>query len=380
MVNPRRGRVAFVGPGFPPTSGGVEFVMENLARIAATSGYEVDVLVQVVGADRSLEPVERLSSGVVVRRFASPLESRRFPIAPGLAHYLRKHKADYQLIHGHSFHAAPSALAALVTDLPLIFTPHYHGSGHTPLARAVHHLYSPFARYTFRRAAQVVAVSEQEAALLTARYPSIAKKLSTIYNGVDVDPITAAPPYVESEDVVLIAGRLEDYKRVDLLLRSLPLLKGAAHLVVTGDGPASKHLGQLIRLLRLDSRVSLVGHLSRESLRRWQRTASVYVTLSLHEAFNLGMLEAIAARCKVLASDIPAHRELVKFAPAGTAILLPVDSGPQEVAIALDRLLSSPTPVSDGLTTLPTWDDAGSLYLRHYDRLATLIPNSGLAG
>ena len=50
--------------------------------------------------------------------------------------------------------------------------------------------------------------------------------------------------------------------------------------------------------------------MSDDVLRRWQRTADVVVSLSTRESFGLSLAEGIAAGAAIVASEIPAHREM----------------------------------------------------------------------
>ena len=65
-------------------------------------------------------------------------------------------------------------------------------------------------------------------------------------------------------------------------------------------------------------RIHLVGHAGEAVLSALYRRADLVVCPSLYEGFGLTLLEAMASGCPVLATDIPAHREVgggaVRFA------------------------------------------------------------------
>ncbi len=358
-------RVALVGPSFPPQLGGVEVHLARLADGLRALGCEVDVLVQSQRADPPVPKLQALSSGVRVRWFPSRTRSRRFPVAPSLVTYLRNNLGRFDVIHGHSFHAVPGALAMLLARGPAVFTAHYHGGGHTPAARALHHIYRPIGARATRGAHALIANSQYEADLLSADFRLPKDAITVLYPGIDVDDIVTAVPYATSSPVILTGGRLEDYKQVDLAIAALGLLPPATRLAVMGDGPSFPRLQATAASLGVTDRVSFLGRLDTQSVRRWQRSASVYVSLSRHEAFGLTLLECLAAGARVVATDIPASREISSLVPARTHFL-PVTPSPAQVADAIQRQLATPRSVPH-LEGLPTWPKLSESCLAIYN-------------
>src|SRR5215468_451201 len=300
-------RISLVSPGFPPQLGGVEVVVGCLADKLRGQGHQVTVYAQRPRG--SSFPALR---DYPVRRFADWSGSRQFPVAPGLARALWRDRGKLDVIHAHSFHAAPAMMAATVPKVPLVFTPHCHAVGHTRVASALHTVYDPLAALLFRRADKVTCVSVAEFELLLRRYPSVEPRLSIIPLGVDTQAILAAEPFETDRPTVLIAGRLEPYKRVEVAIRAFAAMQEDAQLVICGTGSHRPALECLARELGIAARVCFRGEVSDGELRRWQRTATSTVSLSGREAFGLVLLEAAVAGSQVVASDIPAHTELAQ--------------------------------------------------------------------
>jgi glycosyltransferase involved in cell wall biosynthesis len=272
-----------------------------------------------------------------VRRFADWTGFRQFPVAPGLARALWRDRGLFDVIHTHSFHAVPAMMAATVPKVPLVFTPHFLPAGGTRIASTVHTLYDPLATLLFRRADKVTCVSVAESELLLRRYPSVEPRLSIVPLGVDTQALMAAEPFETDRPVVLVAGRLEPYKRVDTAIRAFASMREDALLVVCGTGSHRPALERLVRELGIASRVCFRHPVSDEELRRWQRTAASTVSLSAREAFGLVVLEAAVAGSRVVASDIPAHAELAhRLENAGTRVAV-VAPDVADVAAALDK-------------------------------------------
>jgi glycosyltransferase involved in cell wall biosynthesis len=298
-------RISLVSPGFPPQLGGVEVVVGNLGDELHGHGHQVTVYAQ-----RPRGSSFPASPDYPVRRFADWSGSRQFPVAPGLARALWRDRGLFDVIHAHSFHAVPAMMAATVPNVPLVFTPHFHAVGHTRAASALHIVYDPLATLLFRRADKVTCVSVAESELLLRRYPAVEPRLSIIPLGVDTQALLAADPFETDRPVVLVAGRLEPYKRVDTAIRAFAAMRTDAQLIVCGTGSHRSALQCLTQELGIVGRVSFRGQVSDGELRRWQRTATSTVSLSAREAFGLVLLEAAVAGSRVVASDIPAHAEL----------------------------------------------------------------------
>jgi glycosyltransferase involved in cell wall biosynthesis len=315
-------KVSLVSPGFPPQLGGVEVVVGHLADELTGYGHRVTVYAQ-----RSRGSSFRAGPDYPVHWFADWSGSRQFPVAPGLLHALWRDRGLFDVIHAHSFHALPAMMAATVPRVPLVFTPHFLAAAGTRLASAVHIVYDPLATLLFRRAESVTCVSAAEAELLLQRYPFIEPRLSVVPLGADIQALLAAEPFDADRPVILVAGRLEAYKRVDTAIRAFACMRNKdAQLVVCGTGPHLPALEGLVRELGIAARVFFRGQVSQEELHRWQRTAIVTLSLSPLECFGLVLLEATVAGSRVVASDIPAHAELanrVGRVDAGMALVSP---------------------------------------------------------
>jgi len=367
-------RVALVGPGFPPVVGGVESVMEAHARGLAALGCRVEVLVQSRRTDPTSSPEVPLPDGVILRRFPSWTHSNRFSVAPGLGMFLQHHAQEFDVVHGHSYHGIPALLGATARAKTFVFTPHYHRTGHTVAARFLHRVYGPVARHTFARADAIIAVSNQEAKLIAQDFRISNSAVTVIPNGIDLEVYRQESRFVVEEPVVLVAGRLEEYKQVESAIRAMSDYRThPARLVIVGDGPAMSSLLQARRALGLVDRVDFLGTVDSTTLRRWQRTAAVVVSLSRHEAFGMVLLEGIVNGAAAVASDIPAHRELHDLVPGAAITFVPADAAPVEIAAAISSQLraSKTTGSIPDLSRLVSWCDVARLHFNLYVRLTT---------
>lgn len=377
-------RIAVVSPGYPPAPGGVESVVAHSARALVRAGFEVEVLAQERRADL---PRTESDAGVLVRRFRCN-QAENLRAAPGLYRYLARHAAEYDVVHGHSYHALVGVAAALVArgrgrGTPIVLSPHFHGTGHTEARALMHRLYTPWGRAAVAASRAVVCVSPSEAALFEHRFPKAVSKISVIPNAVDTDAIRAARPLVGEPPTVLSVGRLEAYKRVDRLVRAFGALARSAadgpRLVVIGTGPDRARLEALAADVCPPGTVRFLGRVEDAELHRWLRTARVLCSLSEHEAYGLAPAEALAAGARVVLSDIPAHTQ---FTASGRAELVTAHAD-AALAQALRRALEADPIPADAPSPVPGWDEIGArladLYTALRQNTRTPAPVGALA-
>jgi glycosyltransferase involved in cell wall biosynthesis len=324
-----------VSPGYYPTIGGVERHVQDVSEGLARLGNEVVVVTTT--RERALAPVAVINGVVVHRLPAVGPQAYQFPI--GLYGYLRRHAAGYQVVHAHSYHALPMLEALLVCGRRTVITPHYHGHGHTRLANILHRPYNLAAIPAMRRAGRIVCVSQAEADTVAERLRVPRRAILVVPNVVALAGLADAR--IErtqggSEVVLLSVGRLEPYKRVDRLIQALPYLPDAYGLVVIGTGRDQRRLQDLAGALSLKpGRLRFLSRVSDEELQSWYARAQVLVSLSEAEAFGRTVLEALAAGCRVVCSDIPAYRELAAEFGADWVRSISPDIGPIQLADAV---------------------------------------------
>lgn len=342
-------RVAVVVNAYHPDVGGVETHVRRLAAGLAEAGDEVEVLTQ----HRTAVP-ERLD-GVLVRRFPLTVPAADYRFSLALWQWLRAHAGRYDLLHAHSYHALAALPAALTNRTPLVFTPHYHGTGHSRLRAALHPIYRPVGRRIVARSSRVICVTRAERDLVVRHFPAAADRIVVIPNGTDPAPGAVPVPSVCGRRILCV-GRLERYKRVDRILRALTHLDDDHRLDVVGTGPARPELENLTRRLGLGDRVTFHGRLADHAFAAAVAGASAAVSASAHEAFGMAVADAIAAGIPTVASFIPAHRELAVLAGSGVKLWLvnPDDEG--ALAAALRRAAGTDR-AENAESRLPSWTD-----------------------
>jgi glycosyltransferase involved in cell wall biosynthesis len=349
--------IALVTHRYAPAIGGVERVVEQLARGLVRRGIAVEVV--TTDPTRQLPMVEQ-RDGVLVRRFPTLANDSTYYVAPRLSAWLKRNAARFALIHAHSYHTAlapQAALAAWGAGIPLLLSPYFHGGGHAPLRQALHLPYRLAGHWMVRQARWLIYISQAERALFERQFgPGRAQLVAPC--GVEIAPLLAAPPVARpaGRKTILAVGRLEAYKQTDRLLMALPLLPPEYELVVIGNGPLRPRIEQLATELGVRERLRLLNHVAQAELLSWYRSADVFVSLSRHESFGMTLLEGAAAGAAIVASDIPAHREVAGYLPADRAIFVELDCAAADLGRAVELAARQGRANDTAAWWLPSWD------------------------
>ena len=292
-------RIAFVAPRFYPEIGGVETHVFEIARRMR----EFDVEVLATDPSGKLKKVEEFE-GIKVRRFKSFAPGNAYFFSPELWSYLKRHSADYDLIHAHNFHAFPALYAALSRPKKLVFTPHYHGHGHSFFRDILFRIYRLYARRIFCQADLIICVSKFEKELILKDFKP--KRVEVIPNGVNFEFMEKR----KNGKKILYVGRIEKYKGLDFVVKALKLLPDF-RLEIVGKGSYKREITRLAKKLEVLDRISFYQDLSREELLRRYSEASVLVLLSKFEAYGLVVAEALASKTPCVVAKTSALAEWV---------------------------------------------------------------------
>jgi glycosyltransferase involved in cell wall biosynthesis len=165
-----------------------------------------------------------------------------------------------------------------------------------------------------RRANALVAVSAFARDETAARFGVPAAKIEVIHSGPGLSERSETPSNgsaVPSAPYFLYVGDLTARKNVPFLVRAFDRSDVDASLLLVGradDGYAE--VREELTRARRPERIQLVENASDGDVDSLYRSAVALVMPSLYEGFGFPPLEAMARGCPVLASDIPAFREI----------------------------------------------------------------------
>lgn len=205
-------------------------------------------------------------------------------------------------------------------------------------------------RWVVQRCQAVTVVSHAMLAPIQALAGANPPPVSVIPMGTDLQQTFIPNPQVSrAANQLLFVGRLVEKKGLPYLLHALQQLLPThpdLQLVVAGSGTAQADLIQLGESLGIGQHVTFVGRLEHASLVRLYQTSTLAVFPFVQakdgdmEGLGLVMVEAMGCGCPVIASDLPAVRDVIRQGETG-CVVTAADSAALATAIA--SLLADPT-------------------------------------
>jgi glycosyltransferase involved in cell wall biosynthesis len=178
------------------------------------------------------------------------------------------------------------------------------------------------------------------------RTPFFKSRFQTVYNCIRAGEIAArAAKSRENRGtraglVLLMVATMEDHKDHATLLRAVadiaPRIQGL-EVQLAGEGRLRPKLENLARELRIEPIVRFLG--SRKDVPELLGQADLFVfSTTRQEGLGIVLLEALAARVPVVASDVPACRELLKGGRLGELVS---PENPTALATAIEHKLTA---------------------------------------
>jgi phosphatidyl-myo-inositol alpha-mannosyltransferase len=328
-------RIGIVCPYSWDIPGGVQAHVRDLAEALLDLGHVVSVLAP--GDDDTPDlPRYVVTAGRAVRiPYNGSVARLQFGLvsATRVRRWLRD--GDFDVVHVHE--PAPpslSLLACMIHDGPLVATFHAALTKSRWLAMSDTVL-QPFLEKLSGR----IAVSDAARKVIVEHLGADAV---VIPNGVAVSHYAHArplPSYPRAGGTVGFIGRYDEPRKgMDVLVPALERLmrrRPGLRLLVAGRGEAEEFLAGVPRIVR--DRIDLMGQVSEHDKARMLKSVDVYCAPNTgQESFGVILLEAMAARTPIVASELDAFKRVLGGGAAGQ--LFPIGNS-AALAHELDRVL-----------------------------------------
>ena len=300
-------KIIQVTPRYYPYIGGIETHVREICKRLVKKN--IDLTIVTTDPSRKLKK-EELIEGIEVKRFDSYGPTDSFYFSPGVYFSLKKSNCD--ILHVHGYHVLSSLFAAFskASNQTLVFTPHYHGVGHTFFRNILHKLYFLIGARIFDKADCVICVSEYERNLIKKKFKIPDSKLAVIPNGVNLEEFKDIKQVQKNHRTLLYVGRLEEYKGVQHLIKALPQLYDY-RLEIIGKGAYKKELKRTAEKFGINSCIDWLEYISRKELLQHYASADVFLMLSKHEAYGITVAEALASGTPCIVATGSALEEFV---------------------------------------------------------------------
>lgn len=227
------------------------------------------------------------------------------------------------------------------------------------------------------RAADAIACVSEATRLRLRQYAPSAvwQKGIRIHNCVEADSQATLEPLIpgrRNEPFLLSVAQHRRNKNIPTLIRAFERLlrfgwiETDTRLIVVGvRGPETSSIHRLVNDLGLGSRIDFLEGISEPELQWCYRHCEALIAPSLTEGFCLPVAEGILAGCRIVCSDIPAHREV---GDKGCRFVALGENAEWVLAEAIAGILKEPKRQPKNLPHLSAPVLAGQ-YLGLYNRL-----------
>ena len=303
-----------------------QFNIPNI-RLLQEMGYEVHVACNFEkGNSCSLEKIQtlkKLLENIEVKYYQINFERNILKIFSNFSAYkevkkiLEKNK--YRFLHCHSpIGGVIGRIAGYLTQTKVIYTAHgFHFFKGAPLLNWL--LYYPIEKYLSRYTEILITINKEDYERAKTFY---AKKVEYIPGvGIDVEKIKNIKIDKEqkrkelglSKDsiVLLSVGELNKNKNHSIVIKALAKLNNPnIHYLICGQGNLKEYLEKLIKKLKLENNVKLLGF--RKDIYEIYKISDIFVFPSKREGLSVALMEAIVCELPIICSDIRGNRDLIK--------------------------------------------------------------------
>lgn len=263
---------------------------------------------------------------------------RRFQAASWLRLAAHIRQRGIHVLHSHGFGAGLYGRSlALLLRVPVVHSYHgflipEHGRAGMLVRLCAEAVLAPLTTAG-------VTCSQSECARMCRLLPFPPANLSVVANGLDADNVrvNTAARSAPARFLVLAVGRLSHQKNPEALIRIASQLEQVEPALdfcfrIVGDGPKREAARELARVLGIGHRVEFVGAARAAD---WLGQSDVFLSASRGEGMPLALLEAMAARLPIVASQVVGNLDLVSQDETG--YLFPPEEH-RTAALALARL------------------------------------------
>lgn len=220
----------------------------------------------------------------------------------GLNNIIRKN--NYDVVHIHLFPGQyyGAILKILNKKVKFIFTEHSDSN-----SRRNKKIFYLFEKSSYSVYDKILCISKMTKKSLVRFIPKLEEKCEVVYGGIKKTSI-----YNNNKiyDIILVGSLRSNVKGVDVLLKAINLIQDKVNKVcIVGDGVLMNELVSLRDSLGLNQVVEFVGN--QKDVNSYLSKSKIFVLPSRWEGFGLAIIEAMAQKIPVIASEVGGIPEII---------------------------------------------------------------------
>jgi glycosyltransferase involved in cell wall biosynthesis len=176
--------------------------------------------------------------------------------------------------------------------------------------------------FVLRSVDRVITPSHYLKKILMTYYNVPENNIRVVYNSVETYPL-GKKGAKNGGPALITVGRLVPWKRVDEVIRLVPELVQKyprLKLMVVGSGPEEERLKMLCQEMKVEKHVVFTGRASREDALELMAGSDLLVLNSVYEGLPHIVLDAMACRTPVVATNISGTSEVLEDGKTGLLV------------------------------------------------------------
>ena len=295
--------------------------------------------------------------------FTIPIKGLKNPSFMISSFLKTKFKKNFDIVHAHNI---PSALAMKNSPGKKILTIHgifseqidqLHG-------KTTGNISKKYEKDALSWADMITVISKES----YDYYTSLGHKVIQIPNAIDISSLSTDEDR-KYEKQVLFAGRLSKEKGVKTLIEICKKLPHDIHLIIIGDGPEVENIK---KLESSQNNIHYLGSKNHQQTISLIKGSDVLVQPSFSEGISTTILESMACKTAIVASNVGGNLELIQDQESG---ILVEPTNPEMFCEKIIELISDKS-LRNKLSTLSyenvkkyDWNIIGKQYLELYNSL-----------
>jgi teichuronic acid biosynthesis glycosyltransferase TuaC len=234
---------------------------------------------------------------------------------------IKKNQIKFDLIDGH-FITYSGYIGAKLKEKyckPLILTGH---GGDIYNISARNKQWLEITKTILKSADKLITVSQKNRDILINKLGVRSDKIKLIQNGfnpkifkfINEEKCREELGLPHDKKIILNIGRLDKVKGHEYLIRAIyKVIKSRSDIlcIIVGNGPLKKELNTLIKDLKLDNYIQLIGEKSHNEIPLWINACDLFVLPSLNEGFPTVIPEALSCGKPVIATNVGETSEII---------------------------------------------------------------------
>ncbi len=288
-------KILYITKYFPPEKGGIETLSKGICDLV---NKKKDNYIEVLSFSKTKSFLTK-KYGYKVHHFRSYFNFFSTPISFRIIYFLFKKISKFDFIHLHVPNPFVGFFLLFFNYKKIVIS---WGSDIIN-QKILKTFYYPFQYFLLNKAYKIICLSSE--------YFKSSKDLKNFGKKVSI-----IPPIIKSKEKkkyfnkekinILMIGRLVDYKRHDLAIKSLASLPNKFELNIIGDGKNKGKLNQLIYDLNLTKRAKILDKVNEKKKYFYLKKSDVFLMCSntRAESFGISILEAISCGLPLVISNV----------------------------------------------------------------------------